>query len=701
MGFFRRPPNSTAAAAAGGDDAYERKKQREAKRQREKSAKAREIGPLPAVADPERRKKALASFQFFLEAYFAPRFPLAWSEDHKAYIRDTQAVVVKGGLQAVAMPRGTGKTTIAECAVIWAVFRGSRDMVGLIGSTEVAAKEMLQSIKTELESNELLGADFPEVCYPIRQLDGINQRRLLLDNEQVRITFTKTMIILPSLPENPAASAIIRVAGLTGRVRGMKFTRPGGRVVRPQLVVIDDPQTDRSAKSKDQTQKRVALLTGAVLGLAGPGQKLSAIMPCTVIVEGDLADQFLNRETHPEWAGRRTKLLPSMPDDLDLWVKYGKVRDDGLRAEDAGEAGNAFYRKHRKAMDKGAKASWPARFDPDELSAIQFGMNLWLSNRKAFFAEYQNDPKGAEEADGEVLSVEQICVKLNNIVRGTIPHEVEFLTGFIDVHKAVLYWFLGGWGESFCGGTVDYGTYPDQGREHFALADCRETLERRYPKVGFEAALYSGLLDLVDQLATKDWPMFDGGTGRIDRILIDANWGKSRDIVYQVCRQSPHAAILLPSHGRGILASSPPMSTWKKKHPADRHGQNWVMARGEGNGIRHVTTDVNFWKSFVHARLATAIGDRGSFALCGNDKKAHQLLAQHFTAEDRVPVTNKATGRTVDEWKQRPERPDNHWFDGLVGSAIGASIEGLTMPEWIPATKTRKKVGIPDQVRAA
>lgn len=698
MGFFRRPSKSPAAA---GNDAYERKKLKEAERQRSKSAKSRDIAPLPEVADPDRKAKALACFQFFLEAYFANRFPLAWSDDHKAYIRSTQKVVVDGGMQAVAMPRGTGKTTIAECAVIWAALRGSSEMVGLIGATEVAAKEMLQSIKTELESNELLAADFPEVCYPIRQLDGINQRRLLLNGEAVRITFTKTMIILPSLPENPAASIIIRVAGLTGRVRGMKFTRPGGRVVRPQLVIIDDPQTDRSAKSNDQTQKRVGLLTGAVLGLVGPGQKLSAIMPCTVIVEGDLADQFLNRETHPEWQGRRTKLLSSMPDDLDLWVKYGKARGDGLRAEDGGEAGNEFYRKHRKAMDKGAKASWPARFNKDELSAIQFGMNLWLTNRKAFFAEYQNDPKGAEDADTEVLTAPQICAKLNNIPRGTIPHEVEFLTAFIDVHKAALYWLVAGWGQSFCGGVVDYGTYPDQRSDHFALADCRETLERRYPKVGFEAALYSGLNDLVEILATKDWTMFDGGTGRIDRIMIDANWGKSKDIVYQLCRQSPSSGILLPSHGKGLTASSAPMSSWKKKHPADRHGQNWVVARGEGNGIRHVTMDVNFWKSFVHARLATATGDRGSFALYGKDAKAHQLLSEHLTAENRVPVTNKTTGRTVDEWKVRPERPDNHWFDCLVGSAVGASIEGLTMPEWAPATRDRKKVAIPDHLRAA
>jgi len=29
---------------------------------------------------------------------------------------------------------------------------------------------------------------------------------------------------------------------------------------------------------------------------------------------------------------------------------------------------------------------------------------------------------------------------------------------------------------------------------------------------------------------------------------------------------------------------------------------------------------------------------------------------------------------TTEEWKQRVERPDNHWFDGMVGCAVAAFI---------------------------
>jgi hypothetical protein len=34
----------------------------------------------------------------------------------------------------------------------------------------------------------------------------------------------------------------------------------------------------------------------------------------------------------------------------------------------------------------------------------------------------------------------------------------------------------------------------------------------------------------------------------------------------------------------------------------------------------------------------------------------------------------------LDEWKLRPEAHDNHWFDGIVGCAVAASMEGAVLP---------------------
>jgi len=692
MTLFRRDKEAAAGRSAPDGDAYQRKKLREAQRQRKQSAAAREIGPIPAVADPARKAAALEYFRTFCETYFPARFSLAWSDDHLVVLNDFQRCIVDGGLQAVAMPRGSGKTSLVECGVLWADFRGCHELIALIGATEEAGKEMLSSLVTELQTNDLLAADFPEVCHAIRQLEGINQRRLLLDGRRVSIKLTDRYIVLPNIPPNPAASSVIKVAGLTGRVRGMKFTRPDGRVVRPKLVIIDDPQTDKSAKSPVQNNRREELVAGPILGLAGPRQKISAILPCTVIAEGDLADRFLDREKHPEWNGRRTKLLPEMPEDLDLWGRYAEARADGMRAGDGGEAGNAFYAKHRKAMDRGARAAWPARHNPDELSAIQHAMNLCLNNRKAFYAEYQNDPQGAEEGEREFLEADEIARKLNGIPRGTVPAELPLLTAGIDVQKDCLYWLAAAWGEGFAGGVVDYGSFPDQRRNYFVLADVRKTIAQEFPKAGFEGALFAALERLVEALLTREFPCHGvAGVLRVKRILIDAGWGRSSNTIYQFCRSSKHSALLLPSHGKGLSARMKPMDSWKVPPPG-RKGDGWTVTRNEGRAIPHATIDTNSWKTHVQIRLATALGDRGCLALFGRDPRTHEMLADHLTAEMRNKTFGQ--GRWLDEWNQKPGHPDNHFLDCLVASAVGASIEGVTfLPmQPRPAKKPRKKV---------
>ena len=165
---------------------------------------------------------------------------------------------------------------------------------------------------------------------------------------------------------------------------------------------------------------------------------------------------------------------------------------------------------------------------------------------------------------------------------------------------------------------------------------------------------------------------------RIGRCLIDANWGASTDLVYQFCRQSKYSNILLPSHGRYIGAASKPMSEYKKT-AGDRVGHNWRIPNVAGRrAIRHVIFDTNYWKTFIHARMQVAMGDRGCLSLWGREPERHLLFAEHLTAEYRVKTEGR--GRTVDEWKMRPEAHDNHWLDGLVGCAVAASMCGSVLP---------------------
>jgi len=660
-------------------DPYDTLKDRARARNAAISLAGRDIGEMPAVVDPARKAKAETDFCYFCEAYFPLTFHLAWSPDHLKVIGKIEQAVLHGGLFAMAMPRGSGKTTICECACIWAVLYGHREFVCLIGSDEGHAMDMLDSVKVELDGNELLLADFPEVVFPIQSLDGIANRcsGQLYQGERTHIGWTAKEVVLPTIPDSKASGAIIKVGGITGRIRGMKFKRPDGHTVRPSLVVLDDPQTDESARSLSQCANRESILAGAVLGLSGPGKKISGIMPCTVIRPGDMADNILDRDKHPEWNGERTRMVYSFPTDEKLWARYAEIRAEGLRNGDGGKAATEFYGQHRDQMDAGAMVAWPVRFNHDELSAIQHAMNLKLQDEAAFFAEYQNEPLPEETPDDDLLTPDQVAAKTNGIQRGEIPLACNHLTMFIDVQQKLLFYVVAAWEDDFTGYGVEYGSYPDQKRPYFTLRDARHTLAAVAEGTGLEGSIYAGLDALTGEYLGREWKRDDGAAMRIERCLIDANWGHSTDVVYQFCRQSPHSTILLPSHGRFVGASSQPFSEYKRK-PGDRVGHNWRMPNVKGRrAVRHVVYDTNYWKSFVHARLAVAMGDRGCLSLFGDKADPHRLFAEHITSEYRIKTEGR--GRTVDEWKIRPEQSDNHWLDCLVGSAVAASIQGAVL----------------------
>ena len=681
----KHTPEETSGARS-----YEDRRNAERDRQAEQSLAGRDIGPLPEVVNPDRKAACERNFQLFCESYFPETYALAWSPDHLKVIEKIETAVLRGGLFALALPRGSGKTTITESAALWSMLYGHREFVVLIGATESAALELLDSLKTELEVNERLAEDFPEVCYPVAQLEGIANRCAgqLYKGERTRITWTSNEIVLPTVEGSRASGIIVRVAGITGRIRGMKFKRSDGRNVRPSLVVIDDPQTSESAGSLEQTRKRVRVLAGDILGLAGPGQKISGIMPCTIIRPGDMADIILNRNTHPDWNGEKTRMVYRFPTNMKLWEEYAEIRAEALRTEGNFQKATEFYLANREAMDAGAEVSWEARFNHDEVSALQHAMNLKFQDEAAFQSEYQNDPLPDDTADDSLLSVDEICAKINGLARRRVPLKCDRLTMFVDVQKALLFYVVIAWAEDFTGAVIDYGSWPDQDRHEYSLADANPSIQTLFPKAGFEGALYAALSALADECLGREWEREDGAVLKIERALVDANWGQSTDVVYQFCRQSSHAGVILPSHGRYVGASSKPMTEYRKQQ-GDRLGFNWMIPNVAGKrAIRHVIYDTNYWKSFIHARLAVPVGDKGSLTLYGRIPGAHQLFAEHLTAEYRVKTQGR--GRTVDEWKLKPQSHDNHFLDCVAGCAVCGSMLGASLPETLPAKLDRK-----------
>jgi len=338
--------------------AGEAKRERDNRAKRLQSAQTRDVGPIKPVADPDRREQCRRDFRMFCEIYFSAVFYLPWSDDHLKAISKIERAVLSGGLFALAMPRGSGKTALAQIAAVWALLYGHRCFVCLIAATDDAAGAMLKNIQAAFNTNDLLLADFPEVCQPIRALEGDARRCAgqLCDGRKTNIGWKADRVVLPTVADSAASGSIVSVCGLTGSIRGQSHTLPTGSIIRPSLVILDDPQTRESAESDSQCANRESILHGDVLGLAGPGQKIAGIMPCTVIREGDLADRMLNRQLNPEWQGERCRMMYAMPSSAAGWEEYAKIRAKSLQDDGDGHEATDFYREHRAEMDKGRRS---------------------------------------------------------------------------------------------------------------------------------------------------------------------------------------------------------------------------------------------------------------------------------------------------------------------------------------------------------
>ncbi|MGI6353823.1 MAG: hypothetical protein GX937_02400 [Lentisphaerae bacterium] len=668
------------AVASPSNSGYRRHRSSAAQRQAELSAEGRDIGEIPEVANPARRESCRKDLKKFCETYFPKIFYLPWAPMQLETINRLQAAAVSGGQFAIAMPRGTGKSVFCERAAIWAAVYGYRRFIVVVGATGDAAKESFRAIKAPFETNEDFMADFPEICYPVKALEGITNRSRgqTWRGERTHIVWKDATMIFPCIGDSPTGGTIITSASMNSRIRGMSHTPAQGGKLRPDFVLIDDPQTRESAKSVTQIKERKNFINSDILGLAGPGKKITAVMPCTVIQPNDLADQLLDREQNPAWNGRRFKLLEGFPENMHLWQRYWELRSQGLRNDQGTETATRFYIANRDDMDAGCKSTWPERFEHDEISGIQNAMNIFFADRTRFFSEFQNDPEAMELGDGEQITANMIIDRMNSRPKMEIPQAASRLTCFVDVQKNLLYWTIVAFDDHFTGWLIDYGAYPDQPRQMFTTRNAAPTYRDVYPGAGQEGALMAALRDLLPPMLEKSYPREDGAELTIDRCLIDSGWGDSADTIYTFIRESRLNAVIMPSKGVGINATMTPFSEFKRRPGEIISPYEWHIAPIKNKRqVRLLRYDTNYWKSFYRNRVLTSRGDPGAFSINGERiTDRFRLLADQLSSE--YSIAESARGRRVDVWKLTPNR-ENHWLDCVIGCMVAASEQGCRL----------------------
>jgi hypothetical protein len=402
-------------------------------------------------------------------------------------------------------------------------------------------------------------------------------------------------------------------------------------------------------------------------------------MAATVISQGDMVDNLLDNEKHPMWRGERHGILTAMPKNMDAWQDYFEVyaRCSTLKPPDLTEANEAYTAK-RSILDEGTEATWPERKLPEEVSAIQSAMHLYFPDKTGFMSEYMNDPTPSTPEASFALDPDEVLSKASNLPRGIVPRNCSRVVAAIDVGAHLIWWMVTAWDERFGGHIVGYGVYPRQTRPYFSKSDPRPGLGDLPRNIGLaqQAIVYSGLTAVADDILGKPFKQEETGAEfHIEKVLIDANWGPGTETVYEFVRRSPHAAILLPSHGRFIGASGQPMSSWNiDRGKGEYLGTNWVLKVESGK--RRVLVDVNSWKTFCAERVRTPEGAAGCLRLHAPGEPGHTLLADHFGSEFPVAVARQAGGRVVNEWRLLPAR-DNDFWDCLVLNAVAASMQGV------------------------
>jgi hypothetical protein len=675
----------------------DRIRERQAEISRAKSVKRREIGPLPDVVDPERKAFGRESLLNFCRTYLPGTFSLEFGYPHLKAIDRLERMMKAGGKVSLSMMRGGGKSALARAAVLDALLQGKRFFPVLFQATEPLAAKELKKLVYELETNPLLLADFPEVCYPIFRLDRISnrQRGQTLDGIPTRMEMTKTGITLPTVRGSVASGSCVHVVGITGAFKGLSAPGPNGSIRRPDALVFDDVQTRESARSPAQTAEREAIVLGDALGLAGPTTAIAAAMLCTPIFVNDLSERFLDPARRPEWRPLRSKMLVTFPADMPLWEEYREVRREGFDAGDGIGPSNEFYAAHRETMDAGATVSWLGRVEPGDLSPIQTAMNKLFDDRPSFMAEYQCEPEDGERgAESKFLDATTVTTRLSGLARGVVPRECSRVTAFIDCGKKILWWVAVAWTEKFGGTVIDYGHWPKQRQSVFAASAVKDTLANLYPGLSETALVFAGLKDLVP-LVLKSYPREGGGEETVRQAMIDCGWWPTP--VYQFIRQSESRGVLYPSKGIGRTATTG-ISDWKILPGQQRGWNSRVTAGADGKG-KMVQFDPDAWKTFVWERMGEPMGGRSPLSLFGDPEEPrpadHALFAEHCACEYGEP--KPTTRGTFDKWAKLPGRSDNHYFDCLVGCAVAAGVSGLTWSASgatpIPK-KPRKKIDI-------
>lgn len=262
---------------------------------------------------------------------------IEWCELAKRYVRPIGSQDPGSMRDAIIAPRGLGKSTWWFLVIpMWLAAHGHRKFLAAFANSATQALEHLGTFKRELENNELLRSDFPDLCAPAKRPTGVS------------VADSQSMYAAKS-------GFVFAARGIDSEVLGLKV---GNR--RPDHLILDDVEGTEGNYSPTKKNSRLKTITSGVLPM---NNRASVTMAGTVAIPGAIIDDVAAKQRGDEY--------PSWVDDERFTPRYYDII---LVDEVTGDE----------------RSLWPERWAMDWINQVR--------HTRSFQSQYRNDPMAADSA---------------------------------------------------------------------------------------------------------------------------------------------------------------------------------------------------------------------------------------------------------------------------------------------------------------
>lgn len=309
------------------------------------------------------RRKEAERFLFFRKFYFshyykcqdAP-FHIELSEflEHSSKVRDIKT--------AIAAPRDSAKSTIVSLQyVLYSICYQLEKFILLISNTSSQAADLLANVKKELETNERLKEDFPEVSE-----FGHNPRPPRWTKNEI-ITRNRIKVLALGTGQN---------------IRGRRIGES-----RPSLIILDDIESDENFRNPESYDKLYDWVTKAVLK-AGAA-KTNVIFVGTIHHYHSLLARFTDPQGFSGWEKKIYGSVLSWSVNPKPWEEWVQIFNNQVefKGESGTDAAKKYFEAHKEEMLEGTKVLWPQSKSYYDLMVLRE-----QEGHYSFDSEMQNQP---------------------------------------------------------------------------------------------------------------------------------------------------------------------------------------------------------------------------------------------------------------------------------------------------------------------